>query len=161
MAETKFTFTKPTELDATELAMFMRVADIHEIAALNGEHPFDAVKESIAASERCWSVRDINTGELICIYGFSKLTAIGGAAPWMMGTDLLDENRKELMVRSRRALPYVLSVYPLLWNVASAENTDTLIYLEWLGFEIGKPFAMPNGNMAREFRITADRVKHV
>lgn len=161
MKDGKFTFTQPTDLDALELSMFMRVSDVMEIKALNGNDPLTAVEESIKASERKWTVRDINTGELICIYGFAKLTAIGGAAPWMLGTDLLDEHKKELLVRSRRALPHILKVYPYLWNVASADNTDTLLYLEWLGFTIGKTFTMPNGSPAREFRLMAQEYPHV
>lgn len=153
MREPRFTFTQPSPTDAAELAMFMRDDDVKEVSSLSGSDPLTAVEESIRLSDRAWTVRDIKTGELICVYGFTKLRAIGGAAPWMLGTDLLDEHKIELCTRSKRALPHVLKVYPYLWNIVSNDNLSSIYYLEWLGFKLSKPFQLPNGAWARTFSI--------
>ena len=161
----EFTFEKAVEADALELALCMRTSDLDELAVMGDCDPYRAALTSIQRSYKAVTVRRAATRSLVCVYGFAPLASVGGAAPWMMGTDLLDKaiktNRKQLLTRGRIIIAAAKMVYPQLWNVVSASNHASIRFLRHLGFEIGPTLLMPSGGYIRPFRMGLEDNTHV
>ena len=103
-----------------------------------------ALVESVKASVVLYAV-DIN-GELACLFGCAPINGMLGlrAAPWLLGTDVLDRHPSALM---RHTAPYLAQMqrrYPHLLNYVDARNTRSIRWLKRLGFVIhpARPFGV-------------------
>ncbi|MBP6769078.1 MAG: hypothetical protein KA171_14965 [Reyranella sp.] len=141
------TMLPATEDDARELAPLLRPEDRAEMLAL-GLDPVDGLLQSLAAAREAWTWRD--DGRLICMAGVAPLSLIGSTGvPWLLGSPLVAAHRRAFMVETRRMVAHWLTVFPLLRNVVDAQFEAAVRWLRWLGFKVGEPFRLANG----QFRV--------
>lgn len=73
----------------------------------------------------------------------------GSAIPWLIGTDVLTDNRQFLCRIFPRVLAGWKAKHPLMFNCVLATHTKTIRWLQWLGFTIADP--IPYGDEQRLF----------
>ncbi|MDF1565800.1 MAG: hypothetical protein P1V51_22385 [Deltaproteobacteria bacterium] len=135
-----------------ELADHMREADVQEVRASGGyQQPIDAVFLSveISAQARTAFIDDrvaaicgvvlVRDGSLIERY-FNRRCSYPGVA-WALTSQVVDLHPLLFAAASRRLLEEAdwLAPYDLVCNFVSAENTPSLRWLRWLGFEVLEP----------------------
>ena len=141
------TMLPATEDDARELAPLLRPEDRAEVLAL-GLDPVDGLLQSLAAAREAWTWCD--DGRLICMAGVAPLSLIGSTGvPWLLGSPLVAIHRRAFMVETRRTLAHWLTMFDVLRNVVDARYDAAIRWLSWLGFKVGEPFCLANG----EFRV--------
>lgn len=161
MADDPITLTKATSYDAEELIRRMRASDREELRLLTRQTPETAVHKSIELSDFPVAVREVETGDLCCIYGVAPLQEVGrvGAA-WMLGTDSVYNHPRVLVRRTRSVLKSVLSThYDYLFNVVWDGNEMTKRYLALSGFKLEPVQRAITGVPYRRF--WAERKDHV
>lgn len=122
-----------------ELIRNVRDMDRREMWALARLKPEDAIPASVERSASASRAVVNDDGDLLCIFGICPTAILGNAgAPWMIGTDLLQEYRRDLVVRSRAFVRYSLRSFDKLSNVVWAENTVSIRYLKAIGFTVGE-----------------------
>lgn len=132
-----------------ELIRNVRDMDRREMWALARLTPEDAIPASVERSASATRAVVDDEGDLLCITGVCPMSILGNTgAPWLIGTNLLREHRRELIVRSRAFVRYSLRTYDELRNVVWAENKVSIRYLQALGFTIGE---------AKVSRMTGER----
>lgn len=134
-------FRPVTHDDLLHLHNNMRKADWDEVEAATGD-VMGALLTGAKTSN--WLEACIIDGELACIFGLAPLHGLLGrlAAPWMLGTPVIDRNRSVLISESKRYRDRMLSEYPHLLNCVDARNKKSIRWLRWLGFTIhpAKPY---------------------
>lgn len=124
--------------DIEALLASLRQADRDEVEAAAGdvEH---ALVDSVQCSVMLWA-GEID-GELACIFGCAPLNGLLGlqAAPWMLGTDLLDRHPCTLMRHCRQYIEAMQARYPCLMNFVDARNKRSVRWLRRMGFTIHNP----------------------
>ena len=118
-----------------KLAANLRAADVAEIAAAIGLTPEEAIRMAVHYSSHGWVILDADR-EPIAIFG-----AVPGATPgtgimWMLGTDGIARNARQIARNSRRYLDVLNRAYPYIWNYVDARNKASLRWLKWAGCEI-------------------------
>ena len=113
----------------------MRKADWDEVEAAAGD-----VRAALldGAEASLWVDACLINGELACVFGVAPLRGLLGkqAAPWMLGTPLIDKHPSVLISESRKYVARMLSQYPHLFNCVDARNKRSIRWLKWLGFTI-------------------------
>ncbi len=145
------TMLRAREDDARELAPLLRSEDRAEVLAL-GVDPFHGLLQSVAASRKAWTYRD--DAQIVCMAGVAPLSLIGSTGlPWLPGSPLVAARRRAFMVETRRMLAHWLTMFDVLRNVVDAQYEAAVRWLRWLGFKVGKPFRLANG----QFRVVHKR----
>jgi len=112
--------------------------DRKEIYYLCTLDPLPAIQTSVAHAVAAFT--GVVDGEIACIFGVtrrSRLSAVG--VPWLLGTDALDAAPATFMRHSRVYFERMQQAFPLMENYVLAENTKTVKWLRWLGFEMEPP----------------------
>jgi len=124
----------PTDQDIWQLGEGLRAADREELAAVCDLSAHEAVVASVRASDVVFLRSHVDErGRVVCIRGCSPVGA-GRAAPWLLGTDLLDGYWRVLHRQARAELALMLAAYPLLSNVVDVRQTRVIAWLRRLGF---------------------------
>lgn len=129
-------FRPATIDDAFELAPRLREADRRELDA-QGRPDHDVVlAESIAMSEEVYAF--VHDSEVHAVFGVVD----GGdhGVPWMLGSDMLFNQSRQLVTLPQQYLKRWLARYGLLQNMVHAENHRSIRWLKRIGFEIHPPF---------------------
>ena len=154
MADVRFQQARP--LDAVELVVKMRQADIDECKALGIEDFVGRVKLSIQRSAFAYTVTVDNA--LMCILGVAPMYGMFDPVgiPWMLGTDLVRKHQRVLMRECRPYIREMLRAYPHLVNYVSAENHTSKRWLRRVGFTLqpAEPFG-PLGATFHRFDMRA------
>ena len=96
----------------------------------------------------CWSA--FVDGELACIIGAAPVSVISGiGSPWMLGTPVLDANRRVLVRKTPDYIRQMLKAFPHLVNYVHAENATSVRWLRRLGFILHE--AAPFGALGEAF----------
>lgn len=136
----------------------LRRPDYDEILASTGD-----VERTVLESPECslWTLTFLVNGELACVIGLAPLDGLLGtrAAPWMMGTDVVDRHPGALMKTCPRYIAGMLSSYPHLLNFVDARNTRSIRWLKRLGFTIRH--AVPYGKAQLPFHLFEMKASHV
>ena len=155
-------FSPPTRHDILELCMNLRSVDEYEIFAVTGSrepsHIVEVITNSVEDSGvRCAAARD-DEGHLLCIFGVTPQGVLGWrGVPWLLATDRLDENRRELLVRARWIVNDMKREFLVLENVVWEKNEKSIRFLTALGFEFGDPVVNPlSGEKLMHFRMDAN-----
>ncbi len=150
---------RATDAHALDMAPRLRAADREEVAASSGRSPLEALRYSLAASSHAVSALD-PVGRVVCMFGVGVVDLMGGVgAPWLLGSDLMADHRREFARRSRAYLPLMLAHYPNLENAVDARHVEAIRWLEWLGFTIGDPKPIGrSGAMFRPFEMRSSDV---
>lgn len=139
-----------TQEDLLDLLTNMRAADWDEVQAATGD-----VEHALlfGAKTSNWVEACIIDGQLACVFGLAPLQGLLGrqAAPWMLGTPVIDKNQRVLLTHSRRYLERMRSEYPHLLNCVDARNKKSVRWLRWLGFTLHP--AAPYGEAQLPFHL--------
>lgn len=140
----------PRHGDCEHLAANLRDADRAEVEAATGRDDMLAViKASADASLYCWSAVD-QDGRLVAMLGVVPADLLGGlGVPWMLGTDLVEQQQRALVRLSRAYIPRMRQALPKLVNFVDARNERAIRFLRHAGFYIAK--AEPHGPMGMPF----------
>ena len=126
-----------TVADVMELAEKLTPADVHEIKALAGMDPLEALSIGLMHSHSCMAGRAAD-GELACLFGVTK-AAEGIGAVWLLSSPAIRRCAREVVTTGREWLDQMNAIYPVLLNVVSQENTVHLRMIKALGFQLGSP----------------------
>jgi hypothetical protein len=154
--EVKFRAVREGDIEA--LLADMRPCDHDEVLAASGDVE-RALVDSVQMSETL-NVMEID-GELACMFGLVALPTVSPqtAAPWMLGTRLIDRHPSVLV---RHSLGYVEAMqarYPHLMNYVDARNTRSIRWLKRLGFQFHE--AEPYGVAGLPFHLFQRSAPHV
>lgn len=143
MAAVDFFRVEPRHVDY--VAEHMREADVAEVIATTGTTDMhEALETALAASNDAWTLDRLDGSGTACIFGIAPCGALltPYAAPWLLGTPILDRYPGVLIRNTRRYLADVRERYPMLVNFVDARNTASLKYLAAVGFDIDAPVEM-------------------
>lgn len=126
---------------AAHIARYIRDSDRAEIMASSGLEPMEALNASMLWSSMIWTGR-IDC-EPVCIFGVGGPYLIGGLGiPWLIATDKVMTAKFQFLSLNKIYVRQMLGVYTVLKNYVDARNTDSIRWLEWIGFQImdAEPF---------------------
>lgn len=118
-----------------KLAANLRQADVDEIAASIGLTPEEAIRLSVHYSSHGYVVLDADR-EPIAMFGAVPSPVPGAGIMWMLGTDGIKRNARDIARHSRPHLDRLNQTYPYLWNYVDARNVTSRRWLEWAGCRI-------------------------
>lgn len=125
------------DFDALE-GFKIRELDIKELQGVFAGPPLAALLGSIAMSgDRCRKVIDVDTGEVLAVYGVAKSDIDAGVGhPWL----LLSENGQSYVLRfwrkTKKELTAMAEGYKYLINIVSVDSHDSIRFIKWLGFTV-------------------------
>lgn len=144
----------PQDVDFVALAENMRPEDVAELEAVTNLRPCEALILSIQKSDpdflRAWFV----DGELVGIGGCSPVS-VTRAAPWFLGTPVLDRHGLALTKYARAVVDRMLLKYAVLHNVVDVRQERVLRWLEALGFVILHEDSVKEGFLVWHFERRA------
>lgn len=128
--------------DIPDLAANLREQDRAEVLAYVFPNTDIEHAISVCVSRSDWSRTATVDGKLACIFGIAP---VGGLLdprgnPWMLGTDLVPQNRRALARLAPGYIRAMLQMYPHLLNVVHARNTLATRWIARSGFTLGAPF---------------------
>lgn len=136
----------------------VREVDVREIWRTSLSDPNRAVKRSIMASREAWTA--LWDGEIMAIFGVCDLSVLNRVGtPWLIGSDLLLEHKKEFLKYTIEYMEKVKYGYSKLVNYIDDENEVTKHWLKWLGFKLEEP--LPYGAIGKKFRRFTMEIAHV
>lgn len=148
MAKVEFVPVTPEGLN--HIADNMRDADAAEVWASNRFTPRGALRVSVKASD--YNTMVLGDGEPIAVLGLRVHDILTGTGvPWLLGTEVAaTKYRRYFLTQSKDIIGDMLTVCPKLFNYVHDENTVSIEWLKWLGFEMDDP--QPYGCEGELFR---------
>lgn len=138
------------------IAARMRTADREEVLAASGRSPLAALAYSFRKSSCCWTA--VIDGRPELMWGVGDINILAGVgAPWLLGTDAVEENFRVFLRVSSNWPAQLLQRYSVLRNFVDARNTVSVRWLEWLGFQLLDPVEF-RGHQFRLFEMRATDV---
>lgn len=135
-----------THEDGVAIVPHLRRADRDEVYWQGGLPPELIVPLSVHAGSLCAEV----DGQPQALFGCAERSALTrSAAPWLLGTQWLEDNPVHVLRHSRRHVAKWQHTWHHLSNHVSAENAVSIAWLRWLGFTMD-PVA-PHGPFAKPF----------
>jgi hypothetical protein len=123
------------------IAPRMRRADVEEIKAASGKSPREALEFSFDRSNEAWAL--IYDGKPAAMFGVGWISILSGmAAPWLLGTDLVQDHYRHFLRGSRWWFARISSGYDVLTNIVDDRNDVSKRWLEFLGFTLDEPQIM-------------------
>jgi hypothetical protein len=117
------------------LANNMAQADRDEVAAAVGMGPYRALKDSFDRSAAAWT--GMINDKPIVMFGVTPLDILGGiGSPWLLGTDEVLKYGFTFLRLSKRYVPRMLEMFPVLSNYVDARHERAIRWLRWLGFKL-------------------------
>ena len=128
----------------------LKPADQEEAHATVGHRRYaDALRLSVASAA---SVRIAISayGEPVAVFGVTTVSLLyNTGAPWMMTVNATRRHRRALMALGKSYTAAMLQNYDTLANYVDARHTDSVAWLQHLGFTIEPP--KPYGALALPF----------
>lgn len=123
------------------IAPRMRKADVDEIKAASGKSPREALEFSLDRSNEAWAL--IYDGKPAAMFGVGWISILNGmAAPWLLGTDVVQDHYRHFLRGSRWWFARISSGYDVLTNIVDDRNDVSKRWLEFLGFTLDEPQIM-------------------
>jgi hypothetical protein len=119
---------------AQALVRALRQQDRAELDASGQTDHLAAVWQSVEQSD--WAVAAYVDGQLVCLFGVAAHAARGTGVPWMLGTDLVAQQRRFLLRLAPTYIARMLAAYPRLFNAVHARNTVSVRWLRHVGFRL-------------------------
>lgn len=130
------------------VASRMRKGDRDEVQASGGFRPAPALRRALQVSQLARTV--FIDGEAAFMFGVSTLEPDSDwAVPWLLSTDTVDRYPVAFLRATKALLAEVLERYPQLVQFVDTRYTQSLAWVERLGFKVGA--AMPFGFAGRDF----------
>lgn len=137
MAEMRIREAAPADADL--LAPHLREQDVMEIRAMHGAQVdlVQAVRAAVRRSSHAWTAF---IGDEIAMVGGvadvgSLLTGNIGS-PWLLGSQLMFSRPGALTRTGRRYVAFMHTLYPDLVNYIDARNSQSIAWLQRLGFTV-------------------------
>ena len=126
---------EPTSDHVFHMAPRMRYDDKREIWRASRGTPHTTLLQSIdMPGEHYTALQD---GQPIAMFGVSQdYEDPRVAVPWLLGTDQLTSTSMALLRYSRRYVDEAKERYQQLYNYVDVDNTASVKWLGWLGFDI-------------------------
>jgi hypothetical protein len=133
--------------DIAELAANLRQQDRDELDAAGHLEHEKTIRVSVEMSD--WSRTAVVGEQVVCIFGVAPMGGLldPRGVPWMLGTDLVPQNRRALARLAPQYIRAMLQTYPRLLNTVHARNTLAVRWLQRAGFTLapahdvnGEPF---------------------
>lgn len=138
------------------IARRMRKADRDEVFAASGKSPAGALIYSLRKSAHAWTAMIDGKPELM--FGVGDISILGGVgAPWLLGTDAVEQHYVAFLRRSVGFRDQLLRRYPIMRNFVDDRNKASKRWLQWLGARLSDPVEM-NGHAFRLFELRATNV---
>ena len=123
------------------IAHGLRSADAHEVWAFSRFYPSAAVRFSLKASERTWTLLYLD--KPIMMFGVARDSLLSNTGvPWLLGTNDIMSIRLTVLKLSRGYIDKMLENFDLLENYVHSENLVSIHWLKWCGFTIEKAQAL-------------------
>lgn len=136
------------------IARRMRQADRDEVFAASGHTPFEALALSLRKSSRAYT--GLVDGQPVVMFGVADINVLCGiGAPWLLGTDEVEQISLRFLRLSRRWRRQLFRGYSVLRNFVDVHNTVSVRWLRWLGATFSDPVSF-NGYDFRLFEMRAD-----
>lgn len=138
-------FALATDAQVMALAHGLRQADRDEMTAAHGLDVEDpvirlALLRAAAASGDTLAALDEENGAVVALLGCVPVSMVSGvAAPWLLGTEVCQQYRRDLLVRGRAAVQAWQQEWPTLVNHCDARHSAALRWLRRLGFTLEEP----------------------
>lgn len=136
-------WVKPTKALVHAIAADMRQADAEEVWASNHHSPIESMMKG-------WELSDVSTvavneqGEPLVMIGLVKRDVLTGSGTvWMLGANRAMDHKKEFFRQTKPIINEMLTICPRLCNMVHSKNTNSIVWLKWLGFTIEDP--IPHG----------------
>lgn len=123
------------------IAANIRHSDRKEIYYLAAMKPAAAVKTTMASAVVARTVMVDNLPAVI--FGVSRRSFLSDVGvPWLLGTPVAEEHQFRFGRETRDHCRRMMTIFPVMENYALAENTRTVRWLKWAGFDIedARPF---------------------
>ena len=151
-------WVKPTVALVESIADDMRQADAEEVWASNHHSPLESMMKG-------WELSDVSTvaiddnGEPLVMIGLVKRDVLtGSGVVWMLGADRAMNHKKEFFRQTKPIINEMLTICPRLCNMVHSKNTNSIIWLRWLGFTIGDPIPHgPDNELFHRFHLEGSR----
>jgi len=126
--------TKALPSHIERIANGMRTHDVKEIWSSHRSLPEQALTKGLARGKAWTALLD---GEPFVMFGVTDgdlLTGLG--IPWLLATDELDTVSRDFLKYTKEYMPQVINGYSRLQNYVHAENTQSILWLKWIGFTL-------------------------
>lgn len=133
--------------DVPIIADRLRLADVEECHAAGVWDIRGAIHEGIVHSTLCYVVTVDGRPE--AIFGVRPWSDWG--VPWMLGTDVVPQQRRALIALAPRYIDLMLRAYPRLMNHVHARNTKAVRWLRRAGFTLHE--ARPHPETGEAFHV--------
>ena len=117
---------------AYALAPHMKQADREEVKAASGLEPLEVLLKSLELSEKAYAI--LEKDEVIALGGLAPLTEHIGI-PWALTSNKIALYPKQFCRIAKELIKGFHKSYPLLSNFCDAQNTTTIRWLKWCGFQ--------------------------
>tara|TARA_B100000902_G_C26770699_1_gene650244 strand:- start:155 stop:559 length:405 start_codon:yes stop_codon:yes gene_type:complete len=117
----------------------MRKQDAFEVYCSHGVSPIEALRISFMNSHDCFTII-MNDEKIVGMFGVVQMDDAG--MPWMLSSDDLAEkqNAATFLPKGRAWVDSLKSQYKSLYNYVHADNTVSIRWLKWLGFDLNEEF---------------------
>lgn len=151
-------WVKPTVALVKSIAADMRQADAEEVWASNHHTPIESMMKG-------WELSDVSTiaiddnGEPLVMIGLVKRDMLtGSGVVWMLGADRAMKHKKEFFRQTKPIINEMLTICPRLCNMVHSKNTNSILWLKWLGFTIDEPIPHgPDDELFHRFHLERSR----
>ncbi len=133
---TKVTLGIPTMEDLDFVASMARESDRHDMEGLNPDMSIkDIIMHDVEHSRVVYGL--YLEGIIHAVFGVIP-AGKGRGTPWLVGTSAVDKNPLPFARASRNLLDMIQKIFPLLDTWVCAENSMSLNWHRWCGFEFTK-----------------------
>lgn len=151
----KCEYRRVTAEDILQLSENARVLDVQEVEAVTHMTMHETLEYSVRTSSLCASAYvdgKLNAILGVCPQSTSIINTVG--VPWMIGTDLVTENRRVFCAEYSTIINQMLGEYSLLENYVDSRNKPAVTFLRKAGFtlESPKPFGIKGVNFHRFYK---------
>lgn len=151
-------WVKPTVELVQSIADDMRQADAEEVWASNHHTPLQSMMKG-------WGLSDVSTvaiddtGEPLVMIGLVKRDVLtGSGVVWMLGSNRALKHKKEFFRQTKPIIDEMLTICPRLCNMVHSKNTNSILWLRWLGFTIDDPIPHgPDDELFHRFHLEGSR----
>lgn len=127
---------KATMNDVKAMWGYMREEDQRECWAVSHKTADEALTESFARSELCWTALD-RKNKRVFMFGVANGSLLfNNGYIWLLGTRRMADNKMGLLRISKPYIEKMLEPYDIIENYVDIRNELSIKWLEWCGFTL-------------------------